>query len=65
MPAPTITRLNTITYGGFVVGGGTDYQITDGQVWERDYFTTVLVFTVFFSDPLATDFENLRTALED
>ena len=64
MPAPVIARLNTITYGGFVVGGTSDYQLHDVHSTEVDYFTTRVTFGVVVADVDTVSMVALASALE-
>ena len=62
---PAVTRELSITYGGFTVGGATDYLIKDKIRIEKGYASANVSFNVIVSDASgAPEFATLCSAIE-
>lgn len=64
MPAPVVTRLNTITYAGVAVGAATNYQLHDVHVLEKSYERITVTFDVLVRDTTTANMKTLAAALE-
>lgn len=64
MPAPVVSRLNTIVYGGVTIGGTSDYQLIGPLRVETDYPAFTVRATVMCQDDTRTTFVTECNALE-
>lgn len=64
MTAPVVPRLNTVVYGGFTVGGTSDYHLHGVTVSETNYESLTVSFQVFVNHDTRSTFVGYCTALE-
>lgn len=64
MPAPVVTRLNTITYAGLALGAATNYQLSGVHVTDGDHERLSIAFDVLVRDTTGPAMRTLAAALE-
>ncbi len=64
MPAPVVTRANTVTYGGFAMGGSTKYHIHGVTSAEKDYSSLIVSWQIFLQHDVTGTFTADAQALE-
>ena len=61
---PAVTREIKLTYGAFIIGGGTDYLIHDNYTITQDYDETTVEISCIVAASSEADFETACTNIE-